>query len=133
MPEIRIVPDTNVLISSVFWRGKPHEVINRGLNGEYALITSKEILEEFLTKLINKFGFPQDQLSKLIETIFNDYHIVQKVSTLNVVRDPTDNKIIETAVDGGANYIVIGDPDLTDMKEFQGIKNLTPDKFLKLL
>lgn len=132
-PEIRVVPDTNILISSVFWRGKPYEVISRGLKGEYILITSKEILEEFVNRLINKFGFPEDQLAKLIEAIFNNYHIVQKVSTLNVVRDPNDNKIIETAIDGRAKYIVTGDPDLTDIKEFQGIKILNPDEFLRLM
>ena len=68
-----------------------------------------------------------------MKTIFDHFHIVQKISTLNVVRDPKDNKIVETAVDGGANYIVTGDPDLTDMKEFQGIKILTPNEFLKIL
>jgi len=42
---IRVVPDTNILISSIFWRGKPYEVIKGGVEGKYILVTSREILE----------------------------------------------------------------------------------------
>lgn len=131
MPTIRVVPDTNILISSVFWRGKPFQVIKFGLERKYDLITSTEILEEFVDKMLNKFGFPEDRLAEQMDIIFAHFQIVPKISTVNVVRDPKDNKVVETAIDGRANYIVSGDPDLTDLKEFRGIKILTPDEFLK--
>ncbi|MBI2659636.1 hypothetical protein HYX07_00565 [Candidatus Woesearchaeota archaeon] len=43
---IRVLPDTNIIISSVFWRGNPYEVIRRGILGEYQLVISAEILDE---------------------------------------------------------------------------------------
>ncbi len=62
---IRLVPDTNILISSVFWRGKPYEVIRKGIEGLYALLTSAEILEEFAGCMLNKFDFPEQEPSLL--------------------------------------------------------------------
>ena len=47
------------------------------------------------------------------------------------MRDKTDNKIIECAFDGQADYIITGDTDLLDLVEFRGIKIITPKKFLQ--
>ena len=57
---IRLVLDTNIIISSVFWRGNPYEVIRRGILGEYQLIISAKILGEVIDKLRNKFQFPEE-------------------------------------------------------------------------
>jgi len=129
---IRIVPDTNVLISAIFWRGKPYEVIRGGIEGRYTLVTSKEILEELIERLKNKFSFPDEEILFYVDIIFTYFHMIQKTSTFSVVRDKSDNKIIETAVDGKADYIVTGDPDLIVLKEHDGIKIVTPGEFLKL-
>lgn len=56
----RAVPDTNIIISAVFWRGNPYEVVRRGISGEYQLVTSAEILDEVADKLRNKFQFPEE-------------------------------------------------------------------------
>ena len=128
---IRVLPDTNVLLSSVFWSGKPHQVVKQGLEGKYQLVTSVEMLEEFVNKMRNKFGFPEYQLYLLMETFFEYFHVVPKISSFNVVRDPTDNKVIETAFDGQVDYIVTGDPDLLVLKEFKGIRIVNPNEFLE--
>jgi|SRR3989338_586863 len=128
---IRALPDTNVLISSVFWSGKPNHIIKQGIEGKYQLVTSVEMLQEFVNKMRNKFGFPEYQLYLLMDSIFTHFHIVPKISSFSVVRDPTDNKVIETAFDGQVDYIITGDPDLLDLKEFRGIKIVNPDEFLK--
>ena len=56
---IRVVLDTNIIISSIFWKGNPHEVFRRGILGEYQLVASTEILDEVANKLRTKFKFPE--------------------------------------------------------------------------
>ena len=128
---ISAVPDTNILISSIFWRGKPYEVIKGGIEGKYTLVTSKEILEEMADRLKNKFGFPDCDIQLFMDIIFAHFHIVSKISTFSVSTDPKDNKILETAFDGKADCIVTGDNHLLVLKEFKGIKILSADEFIK--
>lgn len=127
---IKVLPDTNIIISSVFWKGNPYEIIRRGILGEYRLVTSAEILDEVVDKLRNKFQFPEESIQELIDILMNYCHIVDVTSKFDVVRDKKDNKIVECAFDGKADYIVTGDPDLLELKEFRGIKIVTAREFL---
>ncbi len=128
----RVLPDTNIIISAIFWSGKPYQVIVNGLKGEYQLLTSPEIVDEVLSKLRNKFELPEDKIEEQANIMMSLFHIVIPTTKVDVVRDKSDNKIIECALDGGADYIVTGDPDLLELKEYSGIKILTADQFLKL-
>ncbi|MEK6941028.1 MAG: putative toxin-antitoxin system toxin component, PIN family [Nanoarchaeota archaeon] len=128
---IRVLPDTNIVISSVFWRGNPYEVIKKGILGEYQLVISIEILGEVVDKLRNKFEFPEESIQELIDILMTYCHIVDVTSKFDVVRDKQDNKIIECAFDGKVDYIVTGDPDLLVLVEFRGIKIVTAKKFFE--
>ncbi|MCX6818642.1 MAG: putative toxin-antitoxin system toxin component, PIN family [Candidatus Aenigmarchaeota archaeon] len=129
----RVVVDTNIIISSVFWRGQPYEVIRRGILREYQLVVSAGILDEVIDKLRNKFKFLEEEMQELIDILLTYCHVVETASKFDVVRDKTDNKIIECAFDGNADYIVTGDPDLLCLKEFRGIKIKTAKEFLELM
>jgi putative PIN family toxin of toxin-antitoxin system len=128
---IRAVVDTNIIISSIFWKGKPYEVVRKGVMGDYQLVTSLEILDEVVDKLRNKFQFPEENIEDLINILLTYSHIVETTSKFNAVRDKKDNKIVECAFDGKANYIITGDPDLLIIKEFMGIKIVKAGKFLE--
>ncbi len=128
---IKVVPDTNIILSSVFWKGNPHEVIRKGILGEYQLVISAKILDEVVDKLRNKFHFPEERIQELIDIIMVYYHIIDVTSKFDVVRDKSDNKIIECAFDGKVDYIVTGDPDLLTLKEFSGIKIIKAKDFLE--
>lgn len=128
---IRLVPNTNIIISSVFWRGNPFEVIRRGILGEYQLVISAEILDEVVDKLRNKFKFPEESIQELIDILMTYCHIIEVNSKFDVVRDKKDNKIIECAFDGKADYIVTGDPDLLELKEFKSTRIITAKEFLE--
>ena len=128
---IRVLPDTNILISSVFWRGNPYEVVRKGILGEYQLVISAEILDEVVDKLRNKFQFPEENIQEFIDILMTYCNIVYVTSKFDVVRDKKDNKIIECAFDGKVDYIVTGDPDLLELKEFKGIKIVKAKEFLK--
>ena len=128
---IRVLPDTNIIISSVFWRGNPHEVIRKGILGEYQLVISVEIFDEVVDKLRNKFQFPEENIKALVDILMNSCLIIDVTSKFDVVRDKNDNKIVECAFDGKVDYIVTGDPDLLDLKEFKGIKIINANEFLE--
>ncbi len=60
--------------------------------------------------------------------------IIKVKSKINLIKeDQDDNKIVECAVDGKANYIVTKDNDLLKYKEYEGIKIITPEEFLKII
>ncbi|MBI2499544.1 putative toxin-antitoxin system toxin component, PIN family [Candidatus Woesearchaeota archaeon] len=128
---IRVLPDTNIIISSVFWSGKPYEVIRKGILGEYQLVISVEILDEVVDKLRNKFQFPEENIKELVDILMNYCLIIDVISKFDVIRDKNDNKIVECAFDGKVDYIVTGDPDLLDLKEFKGIKIINANEFLE--
>ena len=128
---IRVLPDTNIIISSVFWRGNPYEVVRKGILGEYQLVISAEILDEVVDKLRNKFKFPEENIQELIDILMTYCHIVNVTSKFYIVRDKNDNKIVECAFDGKADYIVTGDSDLLVLKEIRGIKIAKAKEFLE--
>src|SRR3989338_7106922 len=130
---IRVLPDTNIVISSAFWIGNPYEVIKKGILGEYQLIISAKILVEVSDKLRNKFQFPEENIQELIDILMIYCHVIDVTSKFNAVRDKKDNKIIECAFDGKADYIVTGDPDLLELKEFKNIRIITAKDFLKII
>ena len=125
----RVVPDTNIIISAIFWSGKPYKVISNGLKGEYQLVTSPEIIDEVLTKLRTKFQFPEDKIEEQAHILMSLFHMIIPTTNIDIVRDKSDNKIIECAIDGKADFIVTGDPDLLSLKEYKGIRILTADEF----
>lgn len=128
---IRAVLDTNIIISSVFWKGNPYEVVRRGILGEYQLVTSAEILDEVADKLRVKFKFQEESIQELVDILLTHCQIVEPTAKFDVVRDKSDNKVIECAFDCKADYIVTGDPDLLELKEFRGIKIVTAKEFLE--
>ena len=128
---IKVVLDTNIIISSIFWKGAPYDVVKKGLLGEYQLVTSPEILDEIVSKLRNKFSFPEENIQKLVDTVLRFSTVIEPVSKIDVVRDKDDNKVIECAVDGNVNYIVTGDPDLLELKEFEKILIVNSRTFLE--
>jgi len=128
---IRVVPDINIIISAIFWRGNPYKVISKGISGEIKLITSPEILEEAINKLRTKFKFPEEEIQNFVDLVFTYYEIVEPTSKYNIVRDEKDNKILECAVDAKVDFILTGDEDLKVLKEFKGVRILSPGDFLK--
>jgi len=128
---IRVVLDTNVYIASVFWKGVPHEVVIRGLGGAFLVVISFSLLEEIGETLTRKFNFPRQDTHALLEVITLNAYVVEPAIKVSVVeRDPSDNKVIECAIAGKAEYIVSGDKDLLTLEQYKGIKIVKPVEFL---
>ena len=131
---IKAVLDTNILISSLFWKGAPYEIVQKGIGGAFIIVLSPEIIRETEDKLKNKFKFSVENTNAFLEVVALNSFIVEPMIKLRVVKtDSTDNKIIECAVAGNVDYIVSGDKYLLNIKKHEQINIINPSKFLKLL
>lgn len=131
---IRAVLDTNVYISSLFWRGAPYLIVQEGLRGFFMMLTSEAILEEVEHTLQRKFQFPLEDTRTFIEIIALNAHIIEPNFRVSIViADPTDNKIVECAIAGQADFIISGDKHILTLKKYKGIEMLSPASFLDIL
>lgn len=136
---MKITVDTNVLISSTFWCGASDKIIEKVENKGLELVLSKEIIEEFLDvldyeEIQQKIKDKNLEMKRTVEKIVSISIIVEPKQKFDVVGDDTkDNKILECAVEGGVDYIISQDNHLLKLKEFKGIKIITPKEFLNLL
>lgn len=96
-----------------------------------------------LTELERALGYPQvakylrltpEQIRAFIRGYAAAATLTEPQIKLDVIQDdPGDNKVLECAAAGGADYIVSGDRHLLDLKEYRGIVILPPAGFLTLL
>jgi putative PIN family toxin of toxin-antitoxin system len=127
----KIVIDTNIYISAIFWGGKPREIIELGRSGYVWVFSSAEIEKEIDEKLRLKFKLDEDETVQIIldfSTFTAPAKITKRIAVIN--DDPDDDKFIECAVSCGADYIVSGDKHLLKLKEYGGIKIITASDFL---
>ena len=134
MKLMKVVLDTNVFISS-FFGGNPRKIIDLWKNGKITLCLSNNILEEYI-EVLRRLGLENEQeLEELLALFKKGFNLVftKKTPQLFVVKDdPDDDKFIECAVKLEADFAVTGDRALEAIKEYKGIKILSPYKFLKL-
>ena len=132
---LRIVLDTNVLVSAIIHNGKPRRLLRIGIDGGFCVLSSMGILGELSEVLQRpKFKMTSDDVIRIVSVMMETVENVHVASTTEVVSsDSDDDKVINTAHDGKADYIVSGDSDLLGLKEFSGIKILSVDQMLKVL
>ena len=130
---MRILLDTNVLISAILFRGMPRDLLDRAIRGELDLVTSPAPLDELEDVLTRRFDFPPElaravraELESLADVVVPDD--VQAVS-----RDPDDDQVLAAAVFGEAETLVTGDADLLVLEMHQGVRIMKPGDFLAQL
>jgi len=135
---ICITIDTNVLISATFWNGASAKVIEKVEKKEIILVLSEPILEEYSEVLMSeeiqlKIKNKHLEMKQSVQKISAIAQIIIPVTQLSIVpEDPDDNKVMECAVDGKVNYFLTKDKHLLKIKNYRGIKILTPEEFLEL-
>ena len=129
---IRIVLDSNVLISSYVFGGKPESVLKLIIADKLQGVTSQSLISEFLDVLRKKFKVSSNEIQRVQNEIQELFEIVYPKETLHVVRDEDDNRVIEAAIEGNCDCIITGDKDLLDLGKFKNIKILTADQFLSV-
>jgi len=133
---VKVVADTNIYISALFWRGNPYKFIHLCFEGKARLVISRQIIDELERILLTdkKFVLPREEVALYTEIILRNAELVSPVITLNVViKDPADDRILECAVEGEVDYLVSGNKHLLDVQEFRGIKIVTARQILEIL
>ena len=132
---IRIVFDTNVVISAMIFAGSmPRRAI------ELALLKGTILISAALSEEMNRV-IAQDRFDKYVsrrqregflELLIRESEHIEITESIQVCRDPKDDRVLELAVCGNAAYIVTGDADLLVLNPFRGIGVLRPADFLEL-
>ena len=130
--DMRLVLDTNVLVSAIVFGGPPRDVVETVLTGAHRLVLSPAILRELRRVLTgSKFRFPAALANHIEAEIREIAEIVEPDIRLSVITtDPEDNRVLECAVEGGAHVIVSGDRDLLALGRYAGIPVFRPQEFL---
>ena len=132
---MKVVIDTNVFVSGIFWKGISNRIIIAWRAGKFDLVNSLMNVEE-LIKILKffKIDMSDEHIKEWVTLIVENSIIVDVAGKIKIVKDdPTDDKFIETALNGNADYIISQDRHLLDIKEFDGIKMVTPKEFLRIL
>ncbi|MEA3285810.1 MAG: putative toxin-antitoxin system toxin component, PIN family [Candidatus Marinimicrobia bacterium] len=134
---MRIVIDTNVVISGVLFGGNPRKVLDYWKMNSYELICSPEIIDEYEDVLYRMLNKVKNSNSELVEAFLS---LLVKSATLihphhntKLSRDPDDDVFVNCALSGRALYIVSGDRDLLDIEEVDGIDIITVREFIEIL
>ncbi|MBI5635520.1 putative toxin-antitoxin system toxin component, PIN family [Candidatus Micrarchaeota archaeon] len=133
MGKKRIVVDTNNLISALGWRGNSRKLFENIVEGKAYWFASLKQVDE-LKRVLDypRFGFSQEQKTRFLELVFETAVLVDSKTRLDAVKDdPSDNIILECAVDCGADFVISGDSHLLKLKEFNGIGIVKVAEFLE--
>ena len=131
----KVVVDTNVLISSIFWKSSsPHKIVLLAIEQKIQNFTSQDMVNELVKVLIVDFRQPEEFAERQVNLLLAYSEIAEpKIKVKAVPEDPKDNIIIECALSADADYIITGDNHLLKLKEYKNIKILTPKEFLDLI
>ena len=125
---MKVVFDTNVLVSAFVTEGVCAKLLGRARRRQFELVTCPFILKELETVLLKKLsatkGETRQVLRILAEAISALVHPTQPVS--GICRDPDDDHILSCAIAASADYLVTGDSDLLELREFRGIRIVAP-------
>jgi uncharacterized protein len=132
---MRVVLDTNVFISGIHWSGPSEKILYSWTDNKFEVITSIEIIEEVIKTLTNfKIPLPTKDILLWIYILAGKSITAEPEEKLSIVKDdPDDNKFIEAAVAGNADYIITQDKHLLKIKEHKNIKIVKPEEFLQKL
>jgi putative PIN family toxin of toxin-antitoxin system len=132
---VRIVVDTNVLVSALIFPGGPPEAVYRlALERRIVLVTSRPLLAELGRVLTTKFGWDADRSEEAVRQLVRVAEIADPQQAVGeIVADPADNRVLEAAAEGGVEAIVSGDRHLLALSSWRGIRIESPAGFLAKL
>ena len=129
---MKVVLDTNVLVSGIFWRGPASRILELWAKDRIEVIVSPEILTEYQRLLAE---MERDKPAGLAEAwaVFIAQHaiVIHVAGHPRLCRDPDDDKFLHCALSAGVRVVVSGDKDLLSMGRVGDVEILTPTAFLR--
>ena len=132
---MRVVLDTNVIVSSLNFPGNERLVLELALRGRFELCLSLFILEEVAGVLVRKFDWTEERSSQALRALGDAATVVEPRRLPEMIEGGhVDNRILECAVEVSADYLVTGDRrHLLPLEEHQGARILNAPRFLSVL
>ena len=137
---MKVVLDTNVIVSRfISPTGVPAQLIDRWSRGGFDIVVSEPVLIEYQQALtydhVSKLhGYTKLEIANWLREVRKASITVVAIESLKVINaDPKDDKFLECAVAGGADYIISGDKHLLNLGEYEGNRILSPADFLRVL
>jgi uncharacterized protein len=132
---LRVTADTNVYISALNFGGLPERILRLAQGGALQLLASDEIMNEIAEVLRGeKFAWPEREIARALSQISLISERVHPTEKLEIITaDPSDNRILECAEAGKADYIVTGDKHLLRLRQFGRILIVKVSEIFKLL
>ena len=132
--------DANVLVSGILSpKGAPAKVLTAWQAEQFHLVLSEAVLDKInrvlhYPRIVTRHRWSEERLQGFIEDLAHLAIMTSGAAYLAVIaEDPPDDRYLECAIEGEADYIVSGDQHLLDLGEYQGIGILTPRAFLDVL
>ena len=129
---MRIVIDTNVIVSGIFFGGRPGDLLQLVLTRQVEAIATSQILAEYQATihcLLKRYGGTHLHFSML--PLFTAMEVIPQTESIKICRDPDDDKFISCVVDGRCIYIVSGDKDLLSLGQYGDVEILTVTQFFE--
>lgn len=135
---MRVVFDTNVVLSAMLWGGPPRVALDVVRRGEATLLTSIDLDAELRLVLKRaKFGKRLREVGQTPDTLMLLYSGITEIVEPAVIgrvvpEDPKDDMVLACAVGGQALLVVSGDSHLLNLKRYQEVRIITVEQFLAL-
>ncbi len=127
---MRIVIDTNVLISGVFFGGFPRKILSAVVGHKITACVTTEIINEYEEIVQEMLNRKQGHLNRaILSPLIKAMEIIEPITHVEICRDPDDNKFLECAKDSHALYIVSGDKDLLVLEKYENVQIVTAKTF----
>ncbi|MGC8785480.1 MAG: putative toxin-antitoxin system toxin component, PIN family [Armatimonadota bacterium] len=128
---MRVVLDTNIFVSALLG-GRLGAIVDEWRTGKFTLVVSEPIVREYVAVLQRpKFGIAAEELTATIDYLFKKAEFVSPTQAIDAVHDdPSDNKFLEAAVEGKADFIVSGDAHLLALGTFRDIAIVSGRDFI---
>ena len=132
---MRVVLDTNVIISALNFPGNERLVLELALRGRFELYLSLFVLEEVAGVLARKFGWDEERTAQAIRVIENAAIVIEPPRLAEVIEGGhPENRVLEWAVAASAEYLVTGDRQhLLPLGEHDGVRILNAPRFLSVV
>jgi uncharacterized protein len=128
---MKLVFDTNILISATLWNGSvSQKLLFKLLRQQIPIYTSESILLEYENVLLRDFGYSKEEIHNIIKKILEFTILVSPKEHVKVVKDdPADDKIIDCALAAMADYIITYDKHLLKISTYKHIRIFRPEEF----
>jgi len=128
----KVITDTNVLVSGIFFSGPPARILKTWQDGRFQIVLSEDILDEYrrvIQALADKLG--HTDFEPILETLLIKSELMPSYAFESpICEDPDDDKFLACAMVSQSNYLVTGDNHLLKMGKFLNTIIVTPRHFI---